>query len=122
MGYVFAFTAIFFALMKGFCGKKISNYTAHPRDAAYYNTIRMLMCILIGAVLVIAEGKGFMVPIDVLLISAFSGIALAVMVISWLMAARKSVYMLVDVYCTLSVAIPLVLSAIFYNEGVNLYD
>lgn len=122
MGYIFAFTAIFFALMKGFCGKKISNYTAHPRDAAYYNTIRMLICILIGAVLVIAEGKGFMVPIEVLLISAFSGIALAVMVISWLMAARKSVYMLVDVYCTLSVAIPLVLSAIFYNEGVDLYD
>lgn len=122
MGYIFAFTAIFFALMKGFCGKKISDYTVHSGEAAYYNTIRMLICILIGAALVIAEGKGFAVSAGVLLISAFSGIALAVMVISWLMAARKSVYMLVDVYCTLSVAIPLVLSAIFYGESVDHYD
>ncbi len=122
MGYIFAFTAIFFALMKGFCGKKISDYTVHPGEAAYYNTIRMLICILVGAALVAAEGSDFKVSSNVLLISALSGIALAVMVISWLMAARKSVYMLVDVYCTLSVAIPLVLSAIFYEEKVDLYD
>ncbi len=122
MGYVFAFTAIFFALMKGFCGKKISDYTSHPSDAAYYNVIRMLICILIGGVLVAAEGTGFIVSSAVLLISALSGLSLAVMVISWLMAARKSVYMLVDVFCTLSVAIPLVLSAIFYNEKTDLYD
>ncbi len=122
MGYVFAFTAIFFALMKGFCGKKISAYTAQPTDAAYYNVIRMLLCILIGAALVAVEGTGFKVSLTVLLISALSGLSLAVMVISWLMAARKSVYMLVDVYCTLSVAIPLTLSAIFYKEKVDLYD
>ncbi|MBQ5911281.1 MAG: EamA family transporter [Clostridia bacterium] len=122
MGYILAFIAIFFALMKGFCGKKISDYTARPEDAAYYNFIRMLLCILIGAALVVAEGTGFKVSVNVLIISALSGIALAVMVISWLMAARKSVYMLVDVYCTLSVAIPLTLSAIFYKEKVDLYD
>ena len=122
MGYLFAFIAIFFALMKGFCGKKISGYTAHPNDAAYYNIIRMLLCILIGALLVAAKGDGFLVSGKVLLISALSGVSLAVMVISWLMAARKSVYMLVDIYCTMSVAIPLVLSAVFYKEKVDLYD
>lgn len=122
MGYIFAFIAIFFALMKGFCGKKISDYTARPEEAAYYNVIRMLLCILIGGALVAAEGTGFTVSFTVLIISAFSGLSLAVMVISWLMAARKSVYMLVDVYCTLSVAIPLTLSAIFYKESVDLYD
>ena len=122
MGYIFAFAAIFFALMKGFCGKKISDYTAHPSDAAYYNTIRMFICIVVGAALVAAEGTGFKVTGFVLLISALSGLSLAVMVISWLMAARKSVYMLVDVYCTLSVAIPLALSAIFYNEKIDIYD
>lgn len=122
MGYIFAFTAIFFALTKGFCGKKISNYTARPQDAAYYNVIRMLICILVGGVIVMAEGKGFAVSFHTLIISALSGLSLAVMVISWLMAARKSVYMLVDVYCTLSVAIPLVLSGIFYGETIDLYD
>ena len=122
MGYIFAFTAIFFALMKGFCGKKISNYTACSKDAAYYNTIRMLICILVCGILVAFEGNGFMVSGKVLLISALSGISLAVMVISWLMAAKKSVYMLVDVYCTLSVAIPLILSAILYKEKIDLYD
>ncbi|MBQ1187429.1 MAG: EamA family transporter [Clostridia bacterium] len=122
MGYIFAFTAIFFALMKGFCGKKISNYTSRPQDAAYYNVIRMLICIVVGAILVAFEGTGFAVSLGVFTVSAFSGISLAVMVISWLMAARKSVYMLVDVYCTLSVAIPLALSAIFYNEKIDVYD
>ena len=122
MGYIFAFTAIFFALMKGFCGKKISDYTARPGDAAYYNILRMLICILIGAAIVAVEGKGFEVSIQVLIISALSGLSLAVMVISWLMAARKSVYMLVDVFCTLSVAIPLSLSAILYGEKIDLYD
>lgn len=122
MGYMFAFAAIFFALMKGFCGKKISIYTAHPTDAAYYNVIRMLLCILIGGVLVVAEGTGFKISGTVLLISALSGVSLAVMVISWLMAARKSVYMLVDIFCTLSVAIPLILSRVFYNEKIDLYD
>ena len=122
MGYIFAFTAIFFALMKGFCGKKISNYTTHPQDAAYYNVIRMFICIIVGGVLVMLEGTGFAVSPKVLLISALSGLSLAVMVISWVMAARKSVYMLVDIYCTLSVAIPLALSAIFYNEKIDMYD
>lgn len=122
MGYIFAFVAIFFAMTKGFCGKKISAYTAKPQDAAYYNVIRMLICILIGGALVAAEGNGFGASSQVVIISALSGLSLAVMVISWLLAVRKSVYMLVDIYCTLSVAIPLVLSGIFYSETIDFYD
>ena len=122
MGYLFAFTAIFFAMTKGFCGKKISSYTARPQDAAYYNVIRMLICILVGGAIVVAEGKGFYASAVTLIISALSGLSLAIMVISWLMAVRKSVYMLVDIYCTLSVAIPLVMSGILYGETIDLYD
>ena len=122
MGYLFAFSAVLCGITKGYCGKKISFSASLPIQAAFYNFIRMLICIVIGFLFVIAENGNLAVSGTMLLICVFSGIATATFAISWLMAARQSAYMLVDIACTLGVVIPLLFSNIFYKEALNFAD
>lgn len=122
MGYVFAFATVLCGITKGFCGKKISKYTAQPYHAAVFTCIRMLLCCAVGFLLVLAEGSTLRVSWKVLLIAAASGTATAVFSICWLMAVRKNVYALVDMFCTLSILIPLVCAWVFYGETMGGFD
>ena len=54
MGYIFLLISLFAGTLKGYCGKKTSNYTSSFGNAVFANTIRMLLCILIGFVLILA--------------------------------------------------------------------
>lgn len=124
IGYVFAFAAIICGATKGFCGKKISGYTKAPRSAAFSNVIRMLLCIVIGFFFVLFDGGigGLAVGSDLILISLLSGVSTAVFVITWLLAVRRGAYMLVDVFLTVGVIIPMVLSSIFYSDSFGVSE
>ena len=124
MGYLFAFIGIFCGATKGFCGKKTSDYTSDLQRASYANFLRMLICILVGFVFSLAECgiSGFNAPLEVILTAALSGIATSVFVISWLFAVRRGAYMLVDVFLTLGVILPIILSLIFYGEPIDKFD
>lgn len=124
MGYLFAMAAVLCGAVKGFCGKKISGFTSEIKNAAYLNFIRMLACIFIGFFIVLASDgiSGFAVTPKVLLISVFSGIATPAFVISWLFAVRRGAYMLVDVFLTVCVIVPMLLSAIFFDEKIMASD
>lgn len=121
MGYLFAFVAVFCGATKGFCGKKISAYTSELSSAAYLNFLRMLMCIGIGFIIVLlGEGTSALaVSPTVLGISALSGIFTSAQVISWLFSVRRGAYMLVDVFLTVGVIVPMILSSIFYGESIG---
>ncbi len=122
MGYLFSLISVFACTTKGFCGKKISAYTKEYRSAMLSNSLRMLICIAIGAIFVIVDGgfPAFAVSGKVILISALSGVMTSLLVISWLFSVRRGAYMMVDVFITLGVMVPIILSSIFFKEEIRL--
>lgn len=121
MGYLFLGLALFAGVTKGFCGKKTSGYTKDFGDAILANCIRMLLCIVIGLALILAtEAPAALMPDGkMLLISALSGVSTAAFVVSWLVSVKKSAYMMLDIFLMLGVLIPLVLSSVFFGEGIK---
>ena len=122
MGYIFLLISLFAGTLKGYCGKKTSNYTSSFVNAVFANTIRMFLCILIGFVLILAtEDLRILIPSrTLLLVSALSGVSSAVFVVAWLICVKKSAYMMLDIFLMLGVLIPLTASNIFLSESIKL--
>lgn len=124
MPYLFLFLSVFAGISKGFCGKRISGFTAEFKSAAYSNFIRMLLCVFIGFCFVLFDGGivEFVPTLSLLIISALSGLTTAMFVVFWLFAVRKGAYVLVDVFLTLGTLISAILSIIFYDAEFTLFD
>lgn len=122
MGYLFLLIALLAGVTKGYCGKKTSGFTNGFRDAALANTIRMMLCIVIGFALIVITGdfKKLLPNRDLLLISMLSGISTAVFVVTWLVAVKKGAYMMLDIFLMLGVLIPSIASNLFFNEAIKL--
>ena len=121
MGYLFVALAVFTGVTKGFCGKKISRFTSRYSQAMLANCVRMTLCIAIGFFVALFESgiSSFAVPAKMLLISLLSGLSTAVFVVTWLISARRGSYIMLDVFLTLAVVIPVGASAIFFGEKVE---
>lgn len=122
MGYLFLMIAVLAGSVKGYCGKKTSNYVDDYKSMIFANIIRMVLCGAIGIFLIIV-GKNMRYitsDITILAISALSGISTSVFVICWLVSVKKSAYMMLDVFLMLGVVVTLILSRIFFNEKVEL--
>ena len=124
MPYLFLFLSVFAGVSKGFCGKRLSGFTAEFKSATYSNFIRMLLCILIGFCFVLFDGGivAFIPNVPLLIVSALSGLTTAVFVVFWLFAVRKGAYVLVDVFLTLGTLISAILSIIFYGAEFTFFD
>jgi len=120
MGYLFLALALFAGTTKGYCGKKTSGYLSGLRDSLFASSLRMLLCILTGLAAVFLDGSAAQLyPTGkLLLICALSGISTAVFVVSWLLAVKKSAYMLVDIFLMLGVLIPILGGSLFFREQV----
>lgn len=121
MGYIFLIIALFAGVTKGYCGKKISGHASSFRLSVLASTVRMLLCIVIGFIVILLEGNlSLLLPEGkVLLISALSGISTAVFVVTWLVSVRKSAYMLIDVFLMLGVLVPLMLDSVFFHGTIR---
>lgn len=121
MGYVFLALALMAGATKGYCGKKTSGFVSGFRDSMLANMIRMLLCIAIGMVLILAGDHGAMLKPSgtLLLISALSGVSTTVFVVTWLVSVKKSAYMMLDVFLMLGVLVPLVAGNIWLDEAVK---
>lgn len=91
MGYLFLTISLLAGVVKGYCGKKTSGYVSGYKDAMMANTIRMLLCILIGAVMI--AGGGNLVQLkptpQIIAISALSGVSTSIFVVCWLISVKK---------------------------------
>jgi len=122
MGYLFVIMALMVGAAKGFCGKKTSSAITTLSGTLLFNSVRMLICIPIGlAAVFLAAGSLSSLAVDgrTLLISLLSGAATSFFVVSWIAAVRRGAYMLVDVFLTLGVAVPVVLCRVFFGESVR---
>ena len=121
MGYLLLGIATFCGLTKGFCGKKVSGFVKESRDAMFANFLRMSICILIGflAVMITDGFSGFDIGSLGFFISVLSGISNAAFVVVWLFAVRRGAYMLVDVFLTVGLVLPIALAAAFFDEKIE---
>ena len=85
MGYIFTVLALLSGLIKGFCGKKISGQVSTLKGTFYINSLRMLICIVVGFFIVMTNGiSTFEIDSKTLLITVVSGICTAMFVVSWI--------------------------------------
>lgn len=121
MGYLLVAISVLSGSVKGYCGKRTSDYVSEYKDAMLANTIRMGFCILIGffTVLLQSGAAAFKIDTSVLIITLISGISTSVFVVSWLISVKKGAYMMLDVFCMMSVVIPLIGGYIKFGEVVK---
>ena len=119
MGYLFALISVLTGNIKGYCGKRTSSLMSRTDSAFLVNSIRMALCIVIGAIVVTMGGEGFSLPKGTMPIAILSGISTSLFVVSWILAVRKSAYMMMDVFLMIGLIIPMVLGKILYNEEIK---
>ena len=124
MGYLFLTIALLLGVTKGYCGKKTSSYVEKTQDAFLINIIRMALCTVTGIIVVLCSGHAsYLIPdTRFLLICLLSGISTAFFVAFWLLAIRKSAYMLMDVFLLAGTLIPMLLSNAFFGESIKLHQ
>ena len=119
MGFLYVALALLFGLTKGYCGKKTSGQIGGVPSAVGFNLVRMLLCIPIGVVFVLIQTKSFSsLAADgtTVLIAAVSGAATSFFVIAWLIAVRTGAYMMVDVFPTIGIIVPIVGCRVVFGE------
>ena len=121
MGYLFLSLALIFGLIKVYCGKKTSYVANCSLNAIIINTVRMLICFLIGIVIVLSTGvKSFCFEEQGAMLTSFmSGVFIACFTVSWLMSVNNSAYMMVEVFVMGGVFVPLILCWIFNGEPIS---
>ena len=122
MGYLFLAAGLAACGVKGFCGKKQSMLISGTRPAAIVSLLRFLISAVIGFLLVLAGGDLSSLSFDAptLGILILSGAANAIMLITWLLAVQRSAYVLLDVFATVGVIVPLTVCRLLYNEEIRL--
>lgn len=122
IGYLFLGIALIAGAAKGYCGKRISGRITTLSDSILTNTLRMLLCILIGFLLVLVQDGPSALSVDraTLWTSLLGGVCSALFVISWLFAVKQSAYMMVEVFLLLGAMIPISLSALLFDERIRL--
>ena len=121
MAYLYLAIALLAGATKGYCGKRTSGRISGWRDAIMANFIRMLLCILLGLGFVAMGGhwQKLLPSGKELGIYALSGVATSVFVVSWLVAVRGSAFVLMDVFATMGLIIPMTLGNLCYGESLG---
>ncbi len=121
MGYLFLSLALFAGATKGFCGKKISGFAQNTTSAVLLNLFRMLLCVTFSTLLlfIMGDAPALVLTKQVMIASAVSGVATALFVVSWLLAVKKSAYMMLDVFLMLGTLIPMLLSLFIFSEPIG---
>lgn len=121
---MFLSLALIAGVTKGYCGKKTSFAIETRSDSMIMNVLRMLLCIVIGFLLIMAQNDSASLVPDakMLLISALSGVASAAFVVSWLLSVRSGAYMMVEVFLLVGVIVPIALCRIFFGEETGVWQ
>ena len=122
LGYLFLSLSLVSGAIKGFCGKKISGFAVNIRSAVLLNLCRMFICILLSLAFIIVTGdiKKLNFDAPIILTSALSGVGISVFVVSWLIAVRKSAYMMIDVFLMLGTLVPIICGGFMFGERIDL--
>lgn len=121
IGYLFLFLALVSGLVKGFSGKTLSREVFSLYDGVAVNTLRTILCALIGLVLLLLfQGfNGLAVSGDGFIVCLCSSVFMATFCISWLYAYHNEAYVFLSVFTMLASIVTGLLGWIFFNENIK---
>jgi len=121
MGYLFLFIGVISSVSCGYFGKVTSRLLPGIQDSILSNILRMMLCSLFGFVVLLLGGHlAYIKPSPaLLLIAALSGACSSIGAVIWLVVVKRSAYMLLDVFFTLSVLVPLLASLFLFAEPIS---
>lgn len=120
MGYVLLFIAATASALKSYAGKRSSRYVQRMPEVMLTNALRMLLCLLIGCALALLTGKnGLAVQRRTLYCALFNAAALASGVAVWIVTARGSAYLLINVFCMMGMLVSLLCSSLFLHDPIR---
>jgi len=112
--------AVISGTAKGFCGKKLSGHVNSISESAAANIIRMIICCVIGAAMAFVKHESFALTPAELAISVFSGISMAVFLISWLISAKSGAYMMINAVTTAAFIVNMVFGFFVFGESISI--
>lgn len=121
MGYLFIVFALMAGVTKGYLGKRTSGIVGGFYTSVFSNGYRMLACVFFGFFFSLLTGAAlsdFSVSATALFIIAVTGVCNGIFVSTWLVCVKAGAYMFVDVFVTLAVLIPSVLSMVFFDQPI----
>ncbi len=121
LGYLFALFATMTGSAKGAVSKRLSIALSGVDGNIMLNTVRMLLCTMIGLVAALAVGgiDTLKIPISGLLISLLSAASFTVFALSWMVCARSGALIMIDIFLTAGVIIPLLASQFLWDTPVT---
>lgn len=121
LGYIFLFITVLIGVSKGYCGKKTSEFISGITDGLLLQSIRALLCVVIGGILFVSSGKAAQIDKTVLIISFLNGLSNAAFLLSWLFAVRSGAYLFVDMCLTAGgILVPCIGSMILPGSSISL--
>lgn len=105
---------------KGYCSKKLSGVAGGMFDNVMINLYRGIICVAVGAVIMLATGKSFAISGTELFYCFIAGAAMTAFQLSWLLALRGGAYMMVSAFSSASFVIPCLCGFVFLKESVTL--
>lgn len=124
MGYLFLAIALLAGTTKGYCGKRSSGFVTETRDAIALNLLRMCLCVVIGFLILAVGGNVSALAADgtTIAITALSGVCSALFVVTWLLTVKCGAYMQLEVFLLAGMLIPMVGSALLYQEKIAVHQ
>lgn len=122
MGYLLASLTGLTNVTKGYCGKKLSVYVNGYKDASFIYFIRMIICVVIGAILAVFQSAQLFSDIQpqMLTTSLLCGVSTAVSLVCWIIAVKSGALVLLDVFNMMGVGLTIACSVIFLGEKLKL--
>lgn len=122
MVYLIIGIALLCLAVKGYSGKRISCVARNTGDALLFTFLRMIFCMLIGLLLIFAEGSVSFLRVEgkMFLICAFSGAVNAALLVGWMLAVQKNTMVSVDVSSTLGSLLPSLLCVWLFAEAISI--
>ena len=122
IGYLFLAVSAVAGATKAYCGKKSSEFIKNETDAVRINFMRMVLCVAFGIIVVAISSRSFSLAVgpSVVWLSFMGGSMTAMFTVCWLLAVRKGALVMVDVFVTAGVMLPLLYSCIVLRESIRL--
>lgn len=121
MAYLFLALVLLSGATKGYCGKKTSGYVATVQDSFRQNLLRMSLCVVISALLLLVRGNisALAVTSAMLLPALCGGVCTVGFVVCWQLTVRKNAYMMVDVFLTLGTIVTVLACRLFFGDAIR---
>lgn len=118
---LFLLLAVLCSTIKGYGGKRISEYGDTASACVRMQLIRLVLCSVVGLVMLLLRMPPVLFSDSAeFFVDLLSGASTALFVISWTLAAHSDAYMLVTACNTAAFIVPMVFGFFFFDESITL--